>query len=81
MKLYKMLHNENVQSGISYFVGGVPVGASLTHYKFDAALHSAALIAQDVAVVLGCLVVLVRLMYDFTRFVRYIIAPKENKDE
>ena len=61
---------------VSYGIGG---GAILSSTGFD--LHTVATTSQDLALIVGFLVVFIRLIYDTIRFVSYVQKKRSKHDE
>jgi len=64
--------NETAQSVISYGAAGLSSAAAAT-------LDNVAGIAEQVTIILACVVVVVRLIYDTTRLVRYLKSRDKGK--
>lgn len=62
--------HETAQSVLSYGAAGATSVTALT-------LDSMAGVAESVTILLACAVVAVRLVYDVTRYIRYIHVEKE----
>jgi hypothetical protein len=63
--------HETMQSAISYGSAGLGSATALT-------LDSIAGVAESVTILLACAVVAVRLVYDVTRYIRYLKEKKED---
>lgn len=68
-----MHHNsETVQSIVSYGSAGVSSAAVIS-------LETVAGVAEQVTLILACAVVAVRLVYDVTRYIRYLKTKDKRK--
>ena len=64
--------NEGVQSVISY---GSAATAGASVFTLDAVAG----VAESVTIILACLAVAVRLVYDVTRYIRYVRKKEKGK--
>ncbi len=67
--LQKQTIHENIDSAVSYGMGGFAY--------IIASLPTVADTAQHIAIILGCLVVVVRLAHDTMRFLKFLRTGKE----
>lgn len=67
-------HPETVQSAVSYSTAGGTAAAA-------AYLDSMAGVAESITILLACAVVAVRLLYDATRYIRYLKDKEKDRND